>query len=295
MITNYQNLKSDLELTNITESTKKLAYKFLKIFEKEESFELIHILKNGKCDIYFKPIIKTLNFNKIYPFSLYVGKKSMTFYFRDNQKLITQNSELLNIYIKKPTDEKPKGDYYAKIHTEENIYELINFVFVEKLKIKISIPSEFNSTQIDNLIDFAFNEIESEEVLKKLGVYRDGQQKYRNSLLNRWNSKCAVTNLNHPNILISSHIKPFKDSNSNEKYDIENGILLSPNLDSLFDQHIISFEDNGNIILSNKFTKNEYSILGISNNMKLNFVYDGMKRYLKIHREEFRIKYKPFE
>ncbi|MFT5214774.1 MAG: putative restriction endonuclease [Patiriisocius sp.] len=288
MITNYQDLKSDLKTTNITESTKKLAYSFLKIFEKEENFELSHKLKDKKCDIYFKPKNKSLNYNIKFPFSLYIGKNSMTFYFRENQELLTKNSELLNIYIRKPTSEKPKGDYYAKIHNEEDIHELINFVFVKKNRKTVA--SDINFTQLDNLYDFTFNEIESEDVLKRLGLYRDGQQKYRNSLLNRWNSKCAVTNLNHPSILISSHIKPFKDSNSNEKYDIENGILLSPNLDSLFDRNLISFEDNGNIILSNKFTKNEYSILGISENMKLKFVYNGMKKYLKVHRKEFKVK-----
>lgn len=290
MIPHYQDLIADLEKSNITENTKEMAYTFLEIFKNEKSFDLVHKVKNQKCDVHFNSKNKQLKDSEIHLFSLYICEKHMTFYFRKDQAFFTENSESLTVYIKKPTIEKPSGDYYAKIKTKEDIKELINFVFVEKLGIDMTNQPNFNCKETANLYEFVSEEIASEEIQKKLGVYRDGQQKYRNSLLNRWDSKCAVTNLNHPNILVSSHIKPFKDSNSIERYDVENGILLSPNLDALFDQNLISFKDDGNIILSDKFTKEEYAILGISKEMKLSFVYDGMKKYLNFHRKEFKIK-----
>ena len=59
--------------------------------------------------------------------------------------------------------------------------------------------------------------------------------------------------------------------------DVSNGIFLSPNLDSLFDKHLISFEDNGDIIISKNLTTKDLQTLGIYSDMKLRKVYDDMK------------------
>ena len=69
--------------------------------------------------------------------------------------------------------------------------------------------------------------------------------------------------------------------------DVGNGILLSPNLDSLFDKHLISFEDNGDIMISKNLTTKDLQTLGIYRDMKLRKVYDDMKSYLKKHRTKF--------
>lgn len=59
--------------------------------------------------------------------------------------------------------------------------------------------------------------------------------------------KCMVERLEYP-VLIASHIKPYRDSNDDEAFDPNNGLLLSKTLDSLFDLNYISFEDDGTII-----------------------------------------------
>ena len=41
---------------------------------------------------------------------------------------------------------------------------------------------------------------------------------------------------------ISSHIVPWSDSNDEERLDVDNGILLSPNVDA--------FDDNGGLLIS---------------------------------------------
>jgi 5-methylcytosine-specific restriction protein A len=46
--------------------------------------------------------------------------------------------------------------------------------------------------------------------------------------------------------------------------DVENGLLLSPNVDSLFDKHLISFSDDGQMLLSNKITSDDLIKLGIN-------------------------------
>lgn len=56
---------------------------------------------------------------------------------------------------------------------------------------------------------------------------------------------CRVTGVSDSRLLIASHIKPWKDSSSQERLSGFNGIMLSPHLDTLFDEHLITFENDG--------------------------------------------------
>ena len=115
---------------------------------------------------------------------------------------------------------------------------------------------------------------------------RVGQGWYRQEILKKWNGKCSITGCSITEILISSHIKGWSECNEDERLDPDNGILLSPNIDSLFDKHLISFNDDGSILISNKISKTELDILGISTSVKLK-VDIGMKKYLLHHRMKF--------
>ena len=119
---------------------------------------------------------------------------------------------------------------------------------------------------------------------------RVGQGWYRQEILKKWGNKCSITGCSLTEILISSHIKGWSESNEDERLDVDNGILLSPNIDSLFDKHLISFQDNGSIMISDKVSKEDLEYLGISNSVKLK-VDDGMKKYLSHHRRRFKIKW----
>jgi predicted restriction endonuclease len=68
--------------------------------------------------------------------------------------------------------------------------------------------------------------------------------------------------------------------------DLNNGILLSPNIDYLFDKHSISFQDDGFIIISNKIEDENLNKLGIVKTIKIE-VNSDMKTYLKYHRNKF--------
>lgn len=65
--------------------------------------------------------------------------------------------------------------------------------------------------------------------------------------------KCMVERLDYP-VLIASHIKPFIESSDFEAYDVNNGILLSRNFDSLFDLGYITFDNNGKVITSKQIS-----------------------------------------
>ena len=116
---------------------------------------------------------------------------------------------------------------------------------------------------------------------------RVGQGWYRQALLRKFNSQCATTGLDIPEILIASHIVPWRSSSEEERLDEENGILLSPHYDALFDKHLISFEDTGDIVVSEKITSSQLAALGINLLSKIS-VSEGMKSYLQKHRKELR-------
>ena len=121
---------------------------------------------------------------------------------------------------------------------------------------------------------------------KGLVTSRVGQGFYRQELIKKFDNKCAVTGINIEEILIASHIVPWRHSNDEERLDVENGILLSPLYDSLFDRNLISFEDNGEIIISEKVQDNELiSLINFKAKIKIS---DGMKKYLTQHRSKLR-------
>ena len=80
-------------------------------------------------------------------------------------------------------------------------------------------------------------------------------------MIKKFDNKCAVTGINVEEILIASHIIPWRNSNDEERLDVDNGILLSPLYDSLFDKNLISFKDNGEIIISEKVQDKELVLL----------------------------------
>lgn len=145
---------------------------------------------------------------------------------------------------------------------------------------------------LDAILD---SKIESESKLKEklkeiedpvrlgLAKYRIGQDKFRKSLLNKWKNKCSVTNIKYKELLVASHIKPWSVSTTAEKLDEFNGLLLSAHLDALFDKGFISFDDDGQIIISPK-VEAEKKVFGIDNDMRFSIENDH-KKYLKYHRE----------
>ena len=95
---------------------------------------------------------------------------------------------------------------------------------------------------------------------------------------------CPICGLNNPSLLIASHIKPWSKSDSKEKVDKDNGILFCPNHDYLFDKGLISFTDEGKLLISSLLNQNDKTILGLNENIKLN-LSEKKKKYLEWHRE----------
>lgn len=106
--------------------------------------------------------------------------------------------------------------------------------------------------------------------VERLVVQRVGQDIFRQALLDYWGATCAVLGVTEPRLLRASHIKPWKDCETDaERLDVYNGLLLSAHLDAAFDAFLISFDNDGRIVISARITQADCSALGLKPDMRL--------------------------
>ncbi|RKQ32304.1 HNH endonuclease [Oceanobacillus halophilus] len=132
------------------------------------------------------------------------------------------------------------------------------------------------------------NEIESREFLndteKELFVKsRIGQSIFKKKLI-KLEKKCKLCGVTDERFLIASHIKPWNKSNNYERLDVNNGLLLCPNHDALFDKGYVTFNDNGDILISSSIDEPTCILLNIHNQIKLKINKKQME-YMKWHRK----------
>ena len=99
-------------------------------------------------------------------------------------------------------------------------------------------------------------------------------------------SKCRITGVTNPVHLIASHCKPWRDATNEERLNGENGLLLTPSIDHLFDRGFIGFEDNGRLIISPVAHRPSLERMGIHTADVVNVggFTSGQKQFLDFHR-----------
>lgn len=120
-----------------------------------------------------------------------------------------------------------------------------------------------------------------------LVMARVGQGKFRADLIKRWSGKCALTGLQNVNLMVASHINSWALSNNVERLDVDNGLLLAPHIDRLFDQGLISFSDNGMLQISPNLSGEDRLIFGLDKFTRIAALSSGNLSYLERHRQRF--------
>lgn len=113
---------------------------------------------------------------------------------------------------------------------------------------------------------------------------RYGQGTFRANV-ERIENKCRLTNVTHKKFLIASHIKPWRKCTDQEKLDGNNGLLLSPHVDKLFDKGWISFTDNGEIICASIIVEEVMEMWNLDIDAFVGDFNEKQKNYLAYHRE----------
>lgn len=91
---------------------------------------------------------------------------------------------------------------------------------------------------------------------KALVKVRINQCFFRRSVLLSYKSKCCITGLNIPELLVASHIKPWAKDLS-QAANPENGLCLNALHDKAFDNGLITVSEDYKIILSKKLFKSK--------------------------------------
>lgn len=112
------------------------------------------------------------------------------------------------------------------------------------------------------------------------------QKNFRSELIKEFHGKCALCQINDLRMLIASHILPYSECTiKSDMYKSYNGLLLCVLHDALFDKKLISFNNDGEVIISKTIDKELYMFFNITSNMKLPrcFLIEERKKYLAEH------------
>src|SRR5947209_7152321 len=98
--------------------------------------------------------------------------------------------------------------------------------------------------------------------------------------------RCRITGVSYPTHLFASHIKPWRESTNDERLNGENGLLLTPSIDHLFDRGFISFEDNGELLVSGVAHKESVRRMGVDTErvVRVGKFSEGQQFFLAHHR-----------
>lgn len=168
------------------------------------------------------------------------------------------------------------------IETNSSVFKLSNVKAPQgpcTLKLGGSRPVRVMTRVVGDLDEIYSNEKNTEK--SQMVLSRLGQGKFRDDVLKQWDGACAVTGVSTLDVIRASHIKPWKNSDNKERLSIENGIPLIATLDALFDKGLITFQNDGSMLISKKLPKSEFGQLGVpaklsrlpSKKMQLNLLY----------------------
>ena len=98
--------------------------------------------------------------------------------------------------------------------------------------------------------------------------------------------RCRITGVERAMHLVASHCKPWRDSSNEERLNGENGLLLTPSIDHLFDRGFVGFEDSGDLIISPVAHRPSLERMGVATSKVLNVggFSTGQRKFLDFHR-----------
>ena len=179
--------------------------------------------------------------------------------------------------------------FYRERHHSDFTYE--GRAILGTYRIYKDRPSKFSFQLLDRMVDYTeivaeikaqygLAQTEKEAIIKS----RIGQGIYRQESIKLWGD-CSVTGFTKMDVLIASHIKPWKVSDNSERINPYNSLLLVPTIDKLFDRGYVGFEPDGKILLSDKITDIDWKKINMHRDLKLRIVPEETKKFLQYHCE----------
>lgn len=128
------------------------------------------------------------------------------------------------------------------------------------------------------------------ETIREVKVRRV-QRFFRQTVLESYNNRCAISGLAIPELLVASHIIPWAEDES-RRADPTNGIALNALYDKAFDRHLISFDEDFRVVLSPKIKEKptddiiqDYFLRYEGKKLDMPYRFYPDVRIIKMHRE----------
>ncbi len=232
--------------------------------------------KIGKCIVGWYESAKVFKKIQYIPQKI-IDNRIKSDYSNYNEYQVYSNSVTLVLPDRRTEKIIGMGESNVWYGNEETNIQVLKYIenYNNNLKINIEEISNFSKE---------LNGKEKEALVK----IRENQNIFRKQLLKRFDS-CCLCGMSNENLLIASHIKPWAQSNDTEKLSSFNGFLLCPNHDKVFDIGLISFDDNGNILISYKLKEIDRLLLNVRDDMKVN-VNDDNIDFIRFHRNNIFLK-----
>jgi predicted restriction endonuclease len=223
------------------------------------------------------------------------GKKNMLHLWKKRLKEAEALNDIILFEIKDQKQIKGLRGYVNSTKRKSEGYDLIRamalpFVsYISVMKLKRSEDGELlfywrpfaDFTQMASMQFAAQNYGKGKQ--QESSRNRKSQVKYREELYNEF-KHCPFTHIDEFKLLIASHIKPHAVSTKKEQADPNNGLMLSPLYDKLFDKGYISFKENGELLISDWLSPQNRSRISFEYSPEDLFLNEQRKEYLKYHR-----------
>jgi hypothetical protein len=119
---------------------------------------------------------------------------------------------------------------------------------------------------------------------ERLVIQRIGQDVFRDALMDYWGRRCPLTGITEAGLLRASHIVPWAECGDEQRLDVHNGLLLSALWDAAFDHALVSFADDGRVLVSPNLSPLSRTVLGIKPDLVLRGLRDEHRANLAFHR-----------
>lgn len=262
----------------ITKQEKKVLYS--KMFYEGASFSSATTVDNrGFGEVQF--LLRTMEFNR------YLTKEDIKALMGTDISLI-ERGYLERSELKQKYEELLENGFITRKkiqfgHMTSYLNHFVDFKYFRKKKLF----TFENDTEIQKILDDESIPLTYKRDAVKHRIYKEELRLESEKLYGK--QKCYVEKLAYT-VLVASHIKEcakcLKEKREDQAYDVNNGLLLSCNIDSYFDKHDISFDENGKILLGKRV---DDEIKKIYKNFSLDekVLTDKRKKYLKFHRKKF--------
>lgn len=160
--------------------------------------------------------------------------------------------------------------------------ESLRQVFETTAMLARALPDQPLQQYKKKLNNLNIDQTEVERVVKQ----RLGQDIFRSTLLDYWGGACALTGIRETALLRASHVKPWAVCDSDEeRLNVFNGFLLEARYDALFDQGLITFSDDGELLVSKRLDTVTQQILQLGMFPRVRWIAPEHLEFLVFHRD----------